>query len=168
MDPVMERTSGATLFGQLGCSLRSKLRESQQPSHQSIHSGAVVAMSIPRRGANHPPQTGSRYAGRRHPQSGLPFPEMLRTFQGMGREYQGVEVAPVAKAPRTPSTHLNFFLLFTEQKQPHPGPLQALQEAAVNRRRQWVRPTTRKNYLASTKTFVQFMIVHDLDPCSLH
>ena len=107
MDSVMERTSGATLFGQLGSSLRSNFRKSQRPPHQSIHSGAVVVMCIPRRGADHPPQTGSRYARRRHPQSGLSFPEMLRTFQGVGREYQGVEVAPVTKAPRPPSTHLN-------------------------------------------------------------
>ena len=58
----------------------------------------------------------------------------------------------------------NFFLLFAEQRQPHPGPLQALQQAAINRRRQGVGPTTRKNYLASVRTFVQFMIVHELDP----
>ena len=106
MDSGMERTSSATLLGQLGCSVRSKFRESHRPSHQSIHSGAVVAMRIPRRGANHPPQTGSRYARSRHPQSGLPFPEMLRTFQGVGREHHGVEVASFTKAPRTPGTHL--------------------------------------------------------------
>ena len=124
--------------------------------------GGLCASS--RRGANHPPQTGSRYARRRHPQSGLSFPEMLRTFQGVGKEYQGVEVATFTKAPRPPSTHLNSSFSFAEQKQPHPGPLQALQEAAIDRRRQGVRPATRKNYLASTKTFVQFMIVHELDP----
>ena len=106
MDSVIERTSGATLFGQLGCSLRSKFRKSQRPSHQGLHSGAVVAMRIPQRGADHPPQTGSRYARRRHPQSGLSFPEMLRTFQGVGKEHQGVEVATLTEAPRPPSKHL--------------------------------------------------------------
>ena len=95
MDSVLERTSGTALFGQLGCSLRSKFWKGQRPTHQGINSGAVVALRIPRRGADHSPQTGSKHARRRHPQSGLSLPEMLRTFQGVGKEHQGIEDAPL-------------------------------------------------------------------------
>ena len=123
MDSGLERPGSATLLGQLGCSVRSEFWKSFRPSHQSIHSGVVVALCIPRCGANHPPQTGSRHARLGYPQSGFPFPEMLHTFQGVGRKHQGVEAAPPTEAPRTPGTHLILLLFLTEQRKPHLGPL---------------------------------------------
>ena len=76
------RTIGAALFGQLGCSLRNCA--SDQLIRASIRElWWLCAYHDVELIIRHRPD--SRYAGRRHPQSGLSIPEMLRTFQGTGK-----------------------------------------------------------------------------------
>ena len=165
MDTVLGGAKWSCSFWTIGLqSVQQILEEPVTDSSGHQFGSCGGSLCVPRCGAHHSPQTGRKHAGCRHPQSSLPLPKMFRTFRGMGEEHQVIENALVAQAPRSPSTHLILLSSFTDQTQPHQEPLELLQKSALDRRRQGVRPTTRKNYITCIKSFLQFMFVHELDP----